>query len=127
MLPNMQKLLRKFPYMFPDTVTVQELGTATMSDSGAVIPPTWQAASGLTGLACLIESMVTKQLREGETLSTVGQTEESSYTVLFDRTYTGINERQRLVDQNGKQYEITQVTRDDFSVATVLRVKEIKP
>lgn len=127
MLPGMTKLLRKFPYMFPDTVTVQEMGQATVTNTGAIIPPSWANKSGLTSLACLIESLIIRQLRGGEATSETGQVSVNDYVILFDRIYTGINERQRLTDQDGKVYEITEVARDDHSAATVLKAKEIKP
>lgn len=127
MLPDMTALLRKFPFMFPDTVSVQELGEATLNDSGASIPPTWGDVSGLTALPALIESRILRRSNEGEILSTEGEVSVSTFNILFDRVHDGINERQRLLDQNGKYYQITDVARDDHAVSTIVTAKEIKP
>lgn len=124
MLPDMTTLLQKFPFMFPDTVTVQQLGEATMSDSGAVIPGGWEDVTGLTGLKCLIESTTLSRTGGGEKLSEQGSTVENRYDIAFDRLHVEIINLHRLVDQDGKTYEIHQVTRDNFHATTIIKAKE---
>lgn len=126
MLPNMPELLRKFQYMFPDALTAQELGTGTMSGSGAVIPGSWADVPGLEGMPGLIEPLGVSGRDGGEVLSPVGQEGESLFQILFDRVRDEIHERQRLVDQDGRIYEIKQIVRDSHHVATVVRAVEFK-
>lgn len=118
-------LMQNFPFMFPDTVDVQELAPATTTDTGAVVPRAWQNVAGLTGVACMIESSIRSRLLEGEVTSDVGQISKNSYTVAFDRVYPAITERHRLIDQHGRVFDVTEVSRDSFNLCTLLRVKEV--
>lgn len=124
MLPNLSNILKTVTRFFPDRLSFQEEGTATMDSRGNPIPGAWQNVSGLQSIPCLMETYFLRRSNDGEILSEEGQVEVNTYRVLMDHTYAVLPEMQ-CVDQNSIVYQVQQVTRDDWDIGTLLKIQVI--